>query len=207
MRFGGRRPKRTSAACSNSGRFNLRRAMTLRPTASAVCKNGAVANSPSTTTYCASAGQDYRRRAEALAAPQHICYRPDHRVRYRPARTIPFRQYSPSPDDGGSRQSHPGILKGTAQRAAFGRTTAHGRSINCHPYKSTVIESFVALRLRRCSRQSLTRRLGIEPFGEVGQRVITEVPADSQRPARCRTHQRFDRVKAGFPQYITDQQK
>src|SRR5437762_14386720 len=91
-----------------------------------------------------------------------------------------------------------GILKRTTQPAAFGRTAAHGRSIDRHPNEAVVIESFVSLRLRQGSSQSLTCRFGIEPFREVGQRVVTEVPADGQRTARCRTHQRFDPMKAGF---------
>ncbi len=93
-----------------------------------------------------------------------------------------------------------GILKRTTQSAAFGRTPAHRRSIDRHPNESVVIESFVSLRLRKGSSQSPARQFRIEPFGEVGQSIVTEVPAHPQRSACLRTHQRLDRMKAGLAQ-------
>jgi hypothetical protein len=49
-RVGGRERKRFSAARSNSGSFSFSRATTGQPALAAVCRKGAVANSPSTTT-------------------------------------------------------------------------------------------------------------------------------------------------------------
>ena len=77
-----------------------------------------------------------------------------------------------------------GILKRTAQKTAFGRTPRHRGAIDRYTDESAVIERFVSLCLRKCARQRLARGFGIEPFGKVGQSIVTEAPAHGQCLAR-----------------------
>ena len=100
-----------------------------------------------------------------------------------------------------------GILKRTAEKTAWSRTPGHRGAIDRYSDEAAVIERFVSLRLRKGDCQRLARGLGIEPFGEVSQSIITEVSAHVQRTACLGTHQCFYRMKTAFSQQITDQQR
>jgi hypothetical protein len=69
-----------------------------------------------------------------------------------------------------------------------------------------VIERLVALGPADGLSQGDASGEGLQAFGEVGQRVIAEDPADAQG-AGCRMDQRFDGMKGTLPKELTDEQR
>jgi hypothetical protein len=71
---------------------------------------------------------------------------------------------------------------------------------------ATIIKSLVALGAADEGEQGLSRRAGIEPFGEISQCIVTERSGDAQRSSCRRTHQRLDRMKTRLAEDLADQQ-
>src|SRR5208283_4771493 len=71
---------------------------------------------------------------------------------------------------------------------------------------TAVVESLVALGTADEREQGLPRRTGIEPLGEITQRIVTERSGDGERASRGRVHQRLEGMKTRVPEDLPDQQ-
>src|SRR6266403_872649 len=99
-----------------------------------------------------------------------------------------------------------GIVLRAAERTALVATPSCPGAIDGQTDPAAIIKGFVALGVTDEGEQGLPGGTGIEPLGEITQRIVTEWSGDGECSSRRRTRQRLDRMKTGFPEDLSDQQ-
>ena len=81
---------------------------------------------------------------------------------------------------------------GTAQITNFVARPSGTGAVQGQPDEAAGVESFVALGLTHRGHRRAPRHLGVEPCGEIPERVIAETGGNIQGATGARTHQRFN---------------
>jgi hypothetical protein len=98
------------------------------------------------------------------------------------------------------------VLLRPTERATLVSPPSRTGAIDGQTDPAAIIKGFVALGATDEGEQGLPGGTGIEPLGEITQRIVTEWSGDGECSSRRGTRQRLDRMKTGFPEDLSDQQ-
>src|SRR5260370_4177154 len=99
-----------------------------------------------------------------------------------------------------------GVLLWPAEVAALVGSPSRTGAVDGKTDPAAIVKGFVAFGTADEGEQGLPRRTGIEPLGEIAQRIVTERSCDGECASRRRAHQRLDGMKTGLAEDLADQQ-
>src|ERR1039458_4459281 len=99
-----------------------------------------------------------------------------------------------------------GIPPRAAERTALMGPPSSASAVDSQTDPAAIIKGFVALGTAEEGEQSLPRRAGIEPLGEIAQGIVGKRNRDGEPSSSRRAHQRFDRMKTRLAEDLAYQQ-
>lgn len=98
-----------------------------------------------------------------------------------------------------------GIPDGVAQPTESLLAATLPRAVNGKANEATGLKRLVALGAAHDLDQRATSGRRVEPFGEVGERIVAEVAGQGQRPPGRRVHQRLNGVEGPLPEHLANE--